>query len=177
MVQEGGPKCHWGSNPKCLHTASLRSSLLNKQCFYWQWRVLWLQEWHHATLIKSLECNSGCHTTSRDFLMAQHRSMLKIIPNTCNRGRRTSLVFMLAPVCTAFGLQGNCRWNFMSRCQTSHPLTMITPMVIPTPPMMCSLESNTSSMASGQLCNPQAWFLSAFSEPTVCWAWLVLWHT
>ncbi len=44
-------------------------------------------------------------------------------------------------------------------------LTIITPMVMPTPPMMCSLESNTSSIASGQLCNTQAWFLSASSQP------------
>lgn len=36
---------------------------------------------------------------------------------------------------------------------TYERLTIITPMVMPTPPMMCSLESNTSSIASGQLCN------------------------
>lgn len=32
-----------------------------------------------------------------------------------------------------------------------HTRTIITAMVMATPPMMCSLESNTSSMASGQL--------------------------
>lgn len=40
-------------------------------------------------------------------------------------------------------------------------------MVMPTPPMMCSLESNTSSMASGQLCNKQAWFFQLSLRCTV----------
>lgn len=62
------------------------TSSLNKQRFYWQCRVTWLQEWHHATSI--LLGRDGFHTTSRDFLMAQHRSMLKIMPNTCNTGQR-----------------------------------------------------------------------------------------
>lgn len=38
-------------------------------------------------------------------------------------------------------------------------------MVMPTPPMMCSLESNTSSIASGQLCNTQVTFLLASFKP------------
>lgn len=39
------------NNQKYLHPASLRVSPLDKQCFYWQWRVMWLKEWHHATSI------------------------------------------------------------------------------------------------------------------------------
>ena len=34
-------------------------------------------------------------------------------------------------------------------------LTMMTPMPMPTPPMMCSLPLNTSSMAVGQLWETQ----------------------
>lgn len=53
-------------------------------------------------------CDSRCHTTSRDFLMAQHRSMLKIIPNTWKRKHDEQHLFVVA---LAFKAAGSRIWR------------------------------------------------------------------
>lgn len=93
MAQKGGPKCQWH---RLTHVLLIRLK--------YQW-PLWLRlsSSERAVFLLAVEshvtpgmtpcninrgflgCDGGCHTTSLDFLMAQHKSILKIIPNTCKQ--------------------------------------------------------------------------------------------